>query len=344
MLRKHFDDFVPGDAVVQVVAQFLCEPIEGLPLTRVPRLIEDAGDSVDVCAGNLGDVLRPVLPVVAVANLLDELRVDGVFDLTNLELHLLLLGLRAEVLGSTNRIPAPRGSLRSLLLAFGRPSALRNLVGNCNDLHLREVLRLKLELVDHRIEAIVVRPQSLKHLPDDLVRLIVVQRIVGLDSRRDDNGEDDVPSFLTAVGRLPHHAPDRLHDVNLRFARREKENCVKSGYIDAFGQATHVAQDAAGILGRLRLQPANLRLLLRGVHAAVYVLGLAPQCRGRCGVAVCWLALLVGFDHSLEHVGDVLRADLVDLRSRRALNDLAKRNRPLHRSMVVRDSFLESLL
>jgi hypothetical protein len=48
-----------------------------------------------VGAGDLGDVVGPVFPVVAVAALLHDLGVDGPLDLADLKLQgLLLVGVR----------------------------------------------------------------------------------------------------------------------------------------------------------------------------------------------------------------------------------------------------------
>ena len=46
---------------------------------------------------------------------------------------------------------------------------------------------VELDLVDHRVEAVVVGAQRLEHLPDDLVALVVAQRLLG----RDAGGDDD---------------------------------------------------------------------------------------------------------------------------------------------------------
>src|SRR5690606_3658386 len=128
---------------------------------------------------------------------------------------------------------------------------------------------------DHRIDAVVARTKGLKDLPDDLVHLVVVQRFVRRHPCRDYDGQHDVTEVL--AGRLAHHAPDRLDDVHLRVARREEEHRIKSWYVHAFTEAAYVAQDAAGVGRRRRLEPGELGFLFAGVHPAIDVLRLALE-------------------------------------------------------------------
>ncbi len=125
-------------------------------------------------------------------------------------------------------------------------------------------------------------PERLEDLPDHLVRLVVVERLVGSDARRDDDGQDDVASGL-ARG-LPHHAADGLDHVHLGVARREEQHGVERGHVHALGEAAHVAQDPAGVVRRIRLKPVDLHLLLRRVHAAVDMLRLAAKGQSLLGL------------------------------------------------------------
>ena len=56
------------------------EAVEGSRSRVLLRVLEQACDAGDVRCGDLGDVVGPVLPVGAVADLLDDLGVDGAFD------------------------------------------------------------------------------------------------------------------------------------------------------------------------------------------------------------------------------------------------------------------------
>ncbi|MNV54763.1 hypothetical protein D3C71_1469720 [compost metagenome] len=155
VLGQHFDDLAVADAAVQVVAQLFREGIEGDPLLLIGRVFDDAGDAVYVGAGDLGDVIRPVFPVVAVADLLHQLGVDGLLNLANLERQggliflAVTLGFRLTN-GETTlaRVLALR-SLGLVLLAL-------YLVGDGNDFHLAGVAANQVQLVDHRVEAVVV--------------------------------------------------------------------------------------------------------------------------------------------------------------------------------------------
>ena len=181
----------------------------------------------------------------------------------------------------------------------------------------------------------------MQDLPDDAVRVVVVERLVRLDAGRDDDGQHDVAALL--AGRVAHDAADGLHDVDLRVARSEEEDGVERGDVDALGEAADVGEDAAGVWARLGLEPADLLVLLRRVHAAVDVLGLAPERRRRLAL-LRRRALLVRVDDGLEHRRDVLRADLVDLRAHLLLDDLAERDGALHRLRVARQLLGEPLL
>lgn len=155
VLREHLDHLVVRDAVVQVVSQFIGKARERLALPRVRRVLEDAPDAIDVRARDLRDVLGPVLPVVPVAHLLNQLRVDGALHLADLELELPLLRRRRLRACRPDR-PAGlrRAHHRFVLRRLARLA--RHLVGDRDDLHLRAVLPDQVELVHHRVEAIVV--------------------------------------------------------------------------------------------------------------------------------------------------------------------------------------------
>ena len=81
-------------------------------------------------------------------------------------------------------------------------------------------------------------------------------------------GQDDVPEPLAR--RLPHDAPDRLHDVYHRAARMQKHDGVQRGDVYAFGQASGVGQDAGAPVLRLFLEPRQTvgarHRVLRPVH------------------------------------------------------------------------------
>ena len=71
---------------------------------------------------------------------------------------------------------------------------------------------------------------------------------------------------------------------------------IQGGDVHAFGKAADIAQDPAGVLGGISLQPSQLGFLLAGVHAAIYMFGLADD-------ATCFVDLLfglIGLHHGLQ--------------------------------------------
>ena len=91
VLRQHFDDFVIGDAAVEIVPQFFRQLGEGLFFPGVGRVFQYAPDAVDVGLGDFGDVFGPFFPVMAIADFFDEFGIDGAFDFPDLEFELSLL-------------------------------------------------------------------------------------------------------------------------------------------------------------------------------------------------------------------------------------------------------------
>ena len=213
VLRQHFDDLGIGDGVVQVVAQFLREGGEGLALSRVGGVLEDGGDAVDVGVRDPRDIRRPFLPVVTVADLLHEFRVDGLFDLADFELERVLLGRLVGDRLTDGLATARTGSLLRLACGAQLRRLLLYLVGDRDDFHPGGVLAVELQLVDHRIELVVMAAQRLQDLPHHLVCDVVVQRLVRLFAGGDHHRKNDVTALL--AGRLAHHPADGLHHIHL---------------------------------------------------------------------------------------------------------------------------------
>jgi hypothetical protein len=207
-----------------------------------------------VLLGDLGDVLCPGFPVAALADLGDDAGVDAVAPALDVERQLL-----AEV-------------LRRLRLAVVAAAA----AGDVDDLDLVGPLLVQVDLVDHRVEPVVVGTQRLQHLPHDLEAFVVAQRLLRCHAGGDDDRQDDVAEVL-AFGAA-HHSPHRLHDVDLRAARGEEHHRVQRRHVDTLGQAAGVGQDAARVVAGLGafLQPLQHRVALEGVHGAVDVLHLDP--------------------------------------------------------------------
>ena len=276
VLGQHLNDLAIADAAVEVVAQFSCEGVEGRALLCVGRVTHDAGDAVDVGSGDLGDVVGPVFPVVAVADLLHQLGVDGLFNFADFKRQGGLVVL-SVALGF--RLTDGEAALASVLvlLPLGLLRLLLNLVGDGDDLHLAGISADEVQFVDHRVEAVVVRTKRLQHLPHHGIGFVVAQRIVRLNAGWDDDRQDDVATLL-ARG-VAHDPANRLHHVHLRVARGQEQHGIQRWHIHPFRQTAHVAQNAAGVVGCVGLEPSQLGFFFAGVHAAVHMVGFTGQRR-----------------------------------------------------------------
>ena len=74
VLGQHLDRFVFRDAGIEVVAELVQEFVEDIALRLAG--FDDDTDTLDVRAGDAGDVAGPLLPIAAVAALLDDLSAD----------------------------------------------------------------------------------------------------------------------------------------------------------------------------------------------------------------------------------------------------------------------------
>ena len=296
-------------------------------------VLQNGSDAVNMGTSNLCDVVGPVLPVVPVAALLYDLCIDRAFDLPDLKLKIVLTVSLWGGLWLSYSVASPP---RLLLCGPGDLLLLgRDLVSDRDDLHLLKHLPVEIQvhLVDHGVEAVVVRAECLQHLPHYRVGLVVVQSVVWFYASRNDHRKNHIATLL--VWSVSHHSTDGLNYVHLRVARGQKQHCIERWNVHTFRQTAHVAQYPASIVGYSGLQPGELLFFLACVHCAVYVLGFAFEANGRLGV----LLLLIGIDNPLEHGCDVLGTHLVGLRIAPGFNDLAKSDRPLHWTGVA-DEFL----
>ena len=191
---------IAGHRVVQVElerGQKLPETGDGAGVLF--RTVQQAADPGLLGRGDPADVFSPVLHVAAITDPLDDPRIERVTprdEIGELELGRGELGLCGGDAGIRGVIAARKADADHLH-------------------HLRGAVDV--DLVYLRGEALVVGTQRLQHLPDDLVRLVVAQRLLGRDPGRHRHRQDHVAVVL--AGGEPHHATDRLHDIDNAPAR-----------------------------------------------------------------------------------------------------------------------------
>ena len=125
--------------------------------------------------GDVGDVGGPVLPVGAGADLVDDPGVDRVAPLSTARTAPAASAVslaRRSAVGSS--VSGSSSSVRADVRTEQLVDAFAGL----------RVALVQLDPVDHRVEAVVVGAQRLEDLPDDLVPLVVGQRLRGRDRRR----------------------------------------------------------------------------------------------------------------------------------------------------------------
>ena len=166
-------------------------------------------------------LICPFIPIDTVTTFLDDFGVEGTFDFANFEsksLHIIRIIYWIRVY-RTNCVAATclvAGFIAATLFLSFR----RDFVGNGDNFHATSVFSIKIQAINHRIKAVVVRAQGVEYLPDDAVVFVFVQCVFGFHACGDNDGQDDV-ALLFAFGTA-HNATDRLHDIDLRIARGEK--------------------------------------------------------------------------------------------------------------------------
>ena len=145
------------------------------------RIVEQSADPLDQPSEDVGNVLGPGLPVLSVSAPFDDPGVDGV-------------GREVEGRKVEGQLVVPTGVDVAV-----------------NDDPVRLPL-VQVDAVDLGVEAVVVGPERAENPPHGAEALVVVQRLFGGHPRRNRNRQHNVAVFLAL--RLPHDAPDRLHDFD----------------------------------------------------------------------------------------------------------------------------------
>lgn len=153
--------------------------------------LDEAAYALLVAGGDLCDVAGPLLPVVALSDFEDHLRVEG------------LLHFAVE-----------KESLDVLFRRFSHAvSRMSGEVGAGADDDFFRFLLIQLELIHPRIETIIVGAKGIQDAPDDFEIIVLVEDGIRIAVGRDDDGNDDVAVFLSRSGA--HDAADGLDDVHL---------------------------------------------------------------------------------------------------------------------------------
>ena len=258
LLRQHLDGLRARDGGVDTVMQTLQKLLE--LLLPVPRL-QELGDGGNLAFRNVRDVLGPVLPVATAAALLDDARKDGILPERQIPEKLLgRLFRRSETCcRSTLAVSLPAVAAR-------------------NTHHPDRVGRLavQLNLVNLRIEAVIVRTQGLQHIPHRRIfTLPVAQHLLRLLIARHPDGQQNIPVLLPR--RRAHHAPHRLHDVDLRAHGGQEHHRIQRRHVHALGKAARVGQHTAFLRALFILQPSQGLIAPLRIHRAVHMLNAALQ-------------------------------------------------------------------
>ena len=238
VLGEHVHRSLGRHRVVEVGPQGSEEAVEllGHGRFRYPRR-----QALAVARRDVGDVLGPVLPVAARAHLLHEPRVDGLPPLAQ--------GVQVEdALGAPGLRAA--GAAVASLGAVGRVPA-RGTEG-VDDRDLVRCGPVEVDLVDHRVEALVVGAQRLEHLPDHAEGVVVLEDVLRPHPGGDGHRQDDVAVALAR--RQPHDTPHRLDDVHLGLAWGQEHHRVQRRDVHALGQAPGVGQHPAGRRAQRRVR------------------------------------------------------------------------------------------
>ena len=76
MLGQHLNHLIIRHPVIQVITQFCSKCVKGPLCLSMTIALQQGGDSVDMGLCNPGDIRRPLVPVMAISTLLNDLCVQ----------------------------------------------------------------------------------------------------------------------------------------------------------------------------------------------------------------------------------------------------------------------------
>ena len=154
------------------------------------------------------------------------------------------------------------------------------------------------QLVDFRLEPVIVGGDGIDHLPDSAIRALAHGVMWGRPGRAGD-GQDDVAEPL-ALG-LAHDPADRLNHIDLRPARVQEHDGVQRGDVYAFGQASGVGKDSAYAVGWFLLEPRKTIGAGHGILRPIHV----PDLASELGIFGTTALFGVGRYATLDHLREV---------------------------------------
>ena len=166
--------------------------------------------------GNLGNIGGPIPPVFAGAAFLYDPRPNRPGPFQKRENELLLRGvlLLWRVRGFADVGTLWRGAAGKVI---------------DHDFQAAADILPQRHLIDGGVETLIVGSQRVQNLPDNPIPFVVVQGLFGRDVGRHPNGQNHIAQVFALC--LPHHPPNRLHHLDLAFARVQKHDAVKGRHI-----------------------------------------------------------------------------------------------------------------
>ena len=215
------------------------------------RLLNQHLNFSNMASGDLCNVLRPSLPILAAAALLYDFGVYVVLPLVQL----------GHVKGKLGAIIA---------VAITVDAAIFIKACNADNGDVVRLILIQFDTVDSIIETVIVRTESLQHIPYNAVLFVVCKGNFRLYTSRNTNRQDDV-TVLFALA-LAHDTAYGLDNIYNRFARVEEHNCIQRRNIHTFRQATGIGKNTASVFPCVLLQPVDAVLAFKGIGFAVNVL------------------------------------------------------------------------
>ena len=200
VLSQHFNGVIRSHSRIQIFVQPGKKFVKGIPV--FPTVGDQLFNSGNVLLRDCRDILCPQLPITPCSHFFNHAGKDHTLERLEFQIQFLLDFLRNDGI----HIDVLFRSTSSAAFALSVPA---------NKTMLLCSLRLPvfLNFIDFSIKPVVMRPQCVQDGPHDAKAVAFVKSLFRAHGFRDDNGDDNVAILFS--GSFPHHAPDRLNDVNL---------------------------------------------------------------------------------------------------------------------------------